>query len=146
MNNEQLAVLKAIDETIALYQQGITDCRPLQDSRIIEPGQPAPSPLMDKICLSGLYLGICLAMAIKTGVKFIDICRIYDYRPKWDSIPIPAKIKAYDVDDLYGYWLSPPSYYYTDEKNLLILETRLAILKDVKSHITKFINEHQSSK
>lgn len=45
-----------------------------------------------------------------------------------------------------GYWLSPPSYYYTDEKNLLILETRLEILEDVKSHITKFINDQQSSK
>lgn len=146
MNNEQLAVLKAIDETIALYQQGITECRPLQEFRIIEPGQPAPSPLMDKICLSDLYSGICLAMANKTGAKFIDICRLYDYRPKWDSIPKTAKIKAYGFDDIYGFWLTPPSYYYPDEKNLVILETRLAILEDVKSHITKFINDQQSSK
>ena len=63
----------------------------------------------------------------------------------WDSIPIPAHL-AHAFDDIYGFWLTPPSYYYPDEKNLLILETRLAILEDIKSHITKFINEQQSSK
>ena len=140
MNNEQLAVLKAIDETIALYQQGITECHDVINQPDIN-----HTRLMDILALLDLYSGICLAMANKTGVKFIDICRLYEYRPKWDSIPIPAHL-AHAFDDLYGYWLTPPSYYYTDEKNLLILETRLEILEDVKSHITKFINDQQSSK
>ncbi len=140
MTNQQKTGLAAIDETIALYQQGITECHD-----IINQPDIYHTRLMDIIALLGLYSGICLAMANKTGAKFIDICRLYDYRPKWDSIPIPAHL-THAFDDLYGYWLSPPSYYYPDEKNLLILETRLSILEDVKSHITKFINDQQSSK
>lgn len=141
MTNQQKTGLAAIDETIALYQQGITECHDIINQPDIN-----HTRLMDILALLDLYSGICLAMANKTGAKFIDICRLYDYRPKWDSITKTAKIKAYGFDDLYGYWLSPPSYYYPDEKNLLILETRLEILKDVKSHITKFINDQQSSK
>lgn len=141
MNNEQLAVLKAIDETIALYQQGITECHDVINQPDIN-----HTRLMDILALLDLYSGICLAMANKTGVKFIDICRIYDYRPNWDSIPRTFKHQMIGSNDIYGFWLTPPSYYYPDEKNLLILETRLAILEDIKSHITKFINEQQSSK
>jgi hypothetical protein len=79
MNNEQLAVFNAIDETIALYQQGITECHD-----IITQPDINHTRLMDILALLDLYSGICLAMANKTGVKFIDICRLYEYRPKWD--------------------------------------------------------------